>query len=62
MRDSHPSREIPMGMRIKLLNLMGMGMRREWEYIRWEWKRLLLMCSHLVIIFPPKSIFDLVDL
>ena len=25
-------------------------------------RSLFLMCSHLIIIFPPKSVFDLVDL
>ena len=59
MRDSHPSRGFPMGMGAKLLKIMGMG--REWELFRREWERLLLMCSHLVIIFPPKFVFSLVD-
>ena len=49
-----------MGMGTKFLKLMGMG--REWEQLRREWQRLLLMCSHLVLIFPPKSVFHLVDL
>ena len=26
------------------------------------WERFLLMCFHLVIIFLPESIFDLIDL
>ena len=60
MRDFHPSRGIPMGIETKLLKLMGMG--QEWEQLRWEWECLLLMCFHLVIIFPPKSAFDLVNL
>ena len=39
-----------------------MGMEQEWEELRWEWERLLLMCSHLVTIFPPKSVFALINL
>ena len=49
-----------MGIETKLLKLMGMG--QEWEQLRREWECLLLMCSHLVTIFPPKSAFDLVNL
>ena len=60
IRNSYPSRGIHMGMGTKLPKLMGM--RREWEKLKWKWECLLLMCSHLVIIFPPKSVFDLVDL
>ena len=58
MQYSHPFRRIPMGRGTKLRKL------REWEGMgiaHMEWERLLLMCSHLVVIFPPKSIFDLVD-
>ena len=54
------SRGIPMGMGTKLLKLMGLG--REWEWLRWKWKRLLLMSSHLIITYPPKSVYDLIDL
>ena len=49
-----------MRMGTKLLKLMGMG--REWELLRWEWERVFLIYSYLVIIFPPKSLFDLFDL
>ena len=49
-----------MGMGKKLLKLMGMG--REWEQLIWEWERLVLMSSHLVIIFPLKFILDLINL
>ena len=55
-----PSCGIPMRMGTKLLKLMGIG--RKWELLRWEWERLLLMCSHLAILFPPKSVLDLIDL
>ena len=60
MRDSHPSRGILMGMRTKLLKLIEI--RWEWEFLVWEWVCLLLMCFHFVIIFPPKSVLDLIYL
>ena len=60
MQDSHPSHGILMGMATILLKLIGMGW--ELEELRWEWERLLLMYSHAIIIFPSKSLFDIVDL
>ena len=60
MWDSHASRGIPMGMGTKLLKLMEIG--REWQWLRLEWERLLLMCSYVVIIFLPKAVLDLVDI
>ena len=49
-----------MGKEIKLHKLMRMG--QEWEWIRWKWKRLSLIYSHLVIMVPLKFILELDDL
>ena len=39
MRDSHPSRGIPMEIGTKLRKLIGKG--REWEQLSLKWERLL---------------------
>ena len=64
MRDSHPSREISMGMGTKSLKLMGMGIALMGMGIAQMGMGTLIInvfpFNH--IIFPPKSVFDLVDL
>ena len=56
MQDSHPSRGIPMAMATKVLKLMGIGIAQMGI------GTFTTNVFPLVIIFSPKSVFNLVDL